>query len=88
MVSRKEACKIAKEDALAHRLGFAIRQVARLDELAFCAPNVYLAASALENCWIAYVDDPSPPGLVSSTVVVIDRETGAVVYRGSANDEG
>lgn len=62
-----------------------IRDVYSIDEIPFRRPAAY--GVSLENCWIAYVaslDD----AIRSSYIVAIDRSSGAVVYAGSAHDEG
>jgi len=51
-------------------------------------PSLYLTRPVrLEDCWVCYLE-PRPMMLASSEIVVASRETGEVVYAGSANDEG
>ena len=38
--------------------------------------------------WIAYLNSTQPMALRSSEIIVIDKATGEVRYRGSAWDEG
>jgi len=61
-----------------------VESAVRLDELTGREPNVY--GQRLEDCWIAYVRMPCR-GLHSSTILLIDDATGAMVYFGSAHDE-
>jgi hypothetical protein len=62
-----------------------VESAVRLDELTGREPNVY--GQRLEDCWIACVRMPCR-GLHSNTILLIDDGTGALVYYGSANDEG
>ena len=41
----------------------------------------------ISDCWIAYVEEPTLI-LRSSTVVLISKDSGEVVYSGAAKDEG
>jgi hypothetical protein len=72
---------VAQRDVGARR----VRNVCALNE-ATPAPTLYDGPD-LSNCWIAYVDTPLR-GLQSSTIVLVSRDTGEVLYAGSANDEG
>jgi hypothetical protein len=40
------------------------------------------------NSWIVYLHRKEIFGLISSAIVVLARESGHVLYFGSANDEG
>ena len=86
MISREQAAEIAKADAAANGSGTEVSNVFRAREIASRAPMLY--GIDLERCWVAYMVDPRPPALRSSTIVVVDMESGVVAYRGSANDEG
>jgi hypothetical protein len=65
-----------------------IRHVLAIDEIHWARPRIYgLDDDVLSEAWIAYVDR----GLCrigSSEIVVVSKETGEVLYHGSANDEG
>jgi hypothetical protein len=43
--------------------------------------------TGLKDCWIAYVSSRHL-ALQSSQVVLVSKESGEVIYFGSANDEG
>lgn len=86
MISREQAAEIAKSDVLAHGLGIGVRAVLLPEELTGRGPVLY--GVDLGDCWIAYIEQSGGPAQRSSTIVVIGRENGQVVYRGSANDEG
>ena len=86
MISRQQAAAIARQDAIAHRLGFDIAHVLRPDEITSRLPSCY--GVSLDACWVAYVEPVGPPRLCASTIVVIDARDGTVRYRGSAGDEG
>lgn len=68
--------------------GTGIGAVLRLKEIKSCQPCIYgLPDDRLRACWIAYVARPVR-GLASNEVIVIDAETGTILYAGSANDDG
>jgi hypothetical protein len=84
---RERARRVAQQYLTTHPelgQGLAIRDVYSLEEIDFRRPAIY---AQLENCWIAYVERPHS-GLVSSMIVVVSKNSGEVVYAGSANDEG
>lgn len=86
MISREQAAEIAKVDAMAHGLGNVVSSVETLDEIVSRKPVPFDVS--LDGCWIAYIKNPLLAELCSSIIVVVDRNSGIVVYRGSANDEG
>jgi hypothetical protein len=90
MISRKQAAGIARDFAVANGLGVRVHHVVRLDEIAGRRPLPFLGFGKVlgDQCWLAYIDDDRPLSLRSSTIVVVDPDTGSVVYGGSANDEG
>lgn len=86
LVSREEAATIAEEYLSYHESGSRrIRKVCALDEVS-AVPTLYNGPD-LSTCWIAYVATPMR-GLQSSTIVLVSRHTGDVLYAGSAHDEG
>ena len=88
MISRDQAREIAEREIIARGLGTGVKTVYRPDELDGRAlRNIYYTGPALRQWWVAYAARPFI-GLMSSNVVLIDRENGAVLYAGSANDEG
>jgi D-alanyl-D-alanine carboxypeptidase len=86
MIFRAQAAQIANNAILAHGLGSGVREVYRNNELPFRAPAIY-GGPDLDRCWIVYAERPVT-GLRASAIVLIDVETGQVLYQGSANDEG
>ncbi|MGH8526385.1 MAG: hypothetical protein ACREXY_19915 [Gammaproteobacteria bacterium] len=88
-ITRQEALAIAEAFLGAADHGIPGRRVSKVlapHELS-CRPAIYLVRDKLEDCWIAYVITPLR-GLQSSSIVLVSRATGAVVYAGGANDEG
>ena len=67
-----------------------ITNVLTLDEITFREPCLYgVSDEDLGQSWIAYCHKPEMlPMLCSSTIIVISKDTGKVIYSGSANDEG
>lgn len=61
-----------------------IREVLPADQVRL---SLYGVSAPVERLWVAYVATPLI-GLVSSTVVLVSKDTGEVLYYGSANDEG
>ena len=86
VITREQAEAIALADAIAHGIGIRVARVVRLEEIDGRRPCVL--TQRIDDHWIAYLDTGRPPRLGSSTVVVVDRADGRVLYRGSANDEG
>jgi len=88
MTTRAQAAEIAGGHAKREGLGSGEPQVLRLDEITGRRPCVY-TNTPLERCWIAYLDrDDDCTRLESSVIVVVDMDSGSVVYAGSAMDEG
>lgn len=85
MVSRSQAKAIAEEHLSERGQPTRIRAVYSLPERPFGRPILY--GIPLEACWIAYVEQPEV-ALRSSFVVAVSKDSGAVLYCGSANDEG
>jgi len=86
MISREQAAKIAKAEAIGRSLGTEVSEVLALSELTGRPPVVY--GVELDGCWIAYILSARPPGLYASTIVAVSQATGKTMYAGSANDEG
>jgi broad specificity phosphatase PhoE len=85
-VSRESAHTIGVRAIAERRLGKGVRAVCAFEEVTR-APALY--GLDLSRCWIVYADAVEPPGgLRSSTVVLVDRGSGEVLYAGAANDEG
>jgi hypothetical protein len=81
-VTRERAAVIATK-ALA---GCGLAETLAVDELR--APvNVYPRRGDIWNCWIAYAKQEGF-GFHSSRLALVDRDTGEVLYVGSAHDEG
>ena len=85
MIEREQARAVAEAHALSTGSGFGIREVRLLEEVGR-GPTLYNGPD-LTRCWIAYVETRRH-WLGPSTVILVDRITGDVLYAGSANDEG
>lgn len=86
MISREAALTIAKAHAMSNGLGRGISQVLLPEEITWRKPRLYNVE--LNNCWVAYVDKLYLGGLESSVVIIVNRDSGAVVFAGDASDEG
>jgi len=86
MLTREQAYEIARKDALAHGLGSEIQAVLLPEEITSSKPVVY--GVKLENCWVAYIEQSGSPSICSSKIVILERKSGNILYRGRANDEG
>ena len=85
-VSRDNARDLAENHVLSNGLGRGISKVLLPEEITGRKPNVY--GVELKNCWVAYVEEFQFAGLKSSVVVLVDLESGTVVFGGDAGDEG
>jgi hypothetical protein len=91
-ITREQAAQIAadvlrfKSDSDTLKVG----KVVTLEEITWAGPYPSYGTSRdiFDNAWIVYVHPKEILGLMSSTIMVISRETGHVIYFGSANDEG
>jgi hypothetical protein len=92
VINHERASQIAVEKLKFHpqECGYlTVWKVALIDEISRALPNVYCVGNeSMEDCWIIYFDQRHFVGLGSSTIMLVSRTTGAVVYFGSANDEG
>lgn len=86
MISRQEAHRIAEDEIVSSGLGTGVSCIALVGELRFRLPCLYNAPD-LSTCWIAYAKR-AVVAIRESAIVLVDRETGEVRYRGGANDEG
>lgn len=50
--------------------------------------NIYGLPVPLNDCWVVYVARPFTGIIRSSEIVIVEKSSGAVVYHGSAFDEG
>jgi hypothetical protein len=87
MITREDALRIGRTEILARGLGTGAREALLVDEIAWSLPRIY-GAPDLETYWIVYADHAPLGVLRSSDVVLVARDTGQVMYAGSANDEG
>ena len=88
----RESAKFIVEDYLrnSQSSGARIKHVYDMHEINFQKPRIYSELPInLEHCWIVYLESPNQPACISSSfIVVISKETGDVIYHGSAGDEG
>ena len=91
MITKKEAKKIAEDYVRENKIAFDIGNMFQYDELKQGKLNIYLTEDInISDCWCAGVVGVNVhPGLLhSSSIILISKKTGSVVYCGSANDEG
>lgn len=91
-ITREQAAQIAA-DVLhfsAERDDYKIGRVVSFDELTGAPPAAYIRSSeSIEDCWIAYLERMTFfNGICSSTIMLVSKTTGHMVYFGSAGDEG
>ena len=90
-ITREQAVRIATEHLSREpKLVCArIRRVVAWQELTWRRPSLFNAPPGIESSWVAYLEFPNdPPMSCSSTIIIVSRTTGAVLYAGDANDEG
>ena len=91
MITRESAKLIVEKYLLKSPIsGARVRHVYDISEINFQKPRIYSEFPInLERCWIAYLESPiEPTPIASSFIVVISKDTGDVLYRGTADDEG
>jgi hypothetical protein len=69
---------------------WSVERVVDGSELTGVPPRTDYGAPRIEweKAWVAYCKTPGPVMLKSSDIVVMSKETGEILYFGSANDEG
>ncbi|MDE2473059.1 MAG: hypothetical protein KGL35_31205 [Bradyrhizobium sp.] len=85
MISRDQARAIAESALLARGWKVGVCGISDLSEGR--GPRIY-AGPDLRRCWFAYVDDVPIGTLASGSVVLVDKETGQVLYIGGSHEEG
>lgn len=90
-ISREDARGIAATHVAGK--GGVISEVLDAGEGGFRSPKIYDPNKkiALSRCWVAYQEKKRNPGVISlesSMVILVSKETGRVLYYGSAHDEG
>jgi hypothetical protein len=91
-ITREQAARIAA-DVLhfsAERDAYNIGRVVAFDELRGAPPAAYICSSeSIEDCWIIYLERKTFfNGVCSSTIMLVSKLSGHMVYFGSAGDEG
>lgn len=87
-MTRERAREIAEVEVSVRRLGVGITEVLFLSEIFTRKPSPYTFDADLDRSWIAYVDRGPATMLQESLIIVMDVETGGIVYSGGASDEG
>lgn len=90
-ISRSDAFEIAENYVKTCPLeeGTGISEILSIDEIVWRRPCIYgYSDEKMKNYWIAYVNIPSKAMISSSTILLISKDTGVVIYSGSAHDEG
>jgi hypothetical protein len=92
LISREQAAAIAK-DALFFTDGrgrYKVYAVRGFDGNDCRHPHIYgMSDSTFADCWIVYLQpDPYIPVICSSTIMLIAKDSGRMVYFGMAADEG
>ena len=66
-----------------------VGRVLSYEEIDISVPRIYnFPAERLQHFWVAYVEHANRGVLASSLVLLVSKETGEIVYIGSANDGG
>ena len=88
MVSREQARVIAEAAISSDAELTGISQVLSWEEVDSRKPISPFVDVDWQNCWVAYATYRNWAILRSSTVVAVHKMSGAVLYQGSASDEG
>ena len=87
-MTRDEARQIASDYLRQRGRDVRIRHVLLWDEITVRKPAPYFTSPVRpEDCWVCYLESQVMM-LASSEIVLVTRDTGEVVYAGSASDEG
>lgn len=84
-ISREDAKSIAETFITSNGFGRGVNKVLLPEEYSGRLP--YLSGVEIDNCWMAFVEK-EVFGLESSHVVLVDRESGEIVFSGRVSDEG
>lgn len=89
-ITRERARQIATDYLAAPgEKGWPISKIVSVEELAPRTPQLYGCGTdpsyRIEECWIAYLDPAT--ALRSNTILLISKESGKVVFFGSADDQ-
>lgn len=92
MINREQAAQIAA-DALhfvADGTTYDLDRVMTMDEIAGRPPVAYITSNeSIKDCWVVYMKRKQPIlRLESSTIMLVSKASGRMVYFGGANDEG
>jgi hypothetical protein len=93
-ITRDQAFDLAQDYVVTHRSEAFMPslRVVDLDELRRerrREPALYWVSKvSLEECWLVYCSGSDRLGLFPSMLVAVSKDTGEVVYAGSAHDEG
>ena len=89
-IPREQALRIANDYVKKYPergLTFA-QKIFDFEEINFSKPQPYgVPSEEISKAWIAYCE-PNFSALQSSLIIVVSKETGEVIYSGSADDEG
>ncbi len=92
MITREQAAQMAADvlSAKSESGAYDIHHVVRLDEIRGRRPipDYGVDRGIFEDNWIVYMAPKAFVGLTASTIMVLDQETGQLLYFGSAHDEG
>jgi hypothetical protein len=92
MITRDQAAQIATDilRSKSEAGRYEVQYVVTVDEITWRRPHSGYGVDRdiLEDSWIAYLHDRTFVGLRSSTVLVLARNDGRLIYFGSAHDEG
>lgn len=92
MIGREQAAQIAANVVrFRSKAGqYEIYKVVTLEEIGKPGPRPDYGTPRhiLQDNWIAYLHDKTFCGIHSSTIMVLARDTGQLLYFGSTNDEG
>ena len=90
-VTREQAVRIATEHLgrVPEFVSARIRRVVAWEEMTWRRPSIFNAPLGIERSWVGYLDFPNEPMMIrSSRIIIVSRETGAVLFAGDADDEG
>lgn len=90
MITREQAEAIVRDYLTAEHEEFIAVDVRSYGEIECRKPMLYASKEIPKlNTWYAYIERPNPRlALRASRVILVSKETGGILYDGSACDEG
>jgi hypothetical protein len=90
MIDKLKSIEIVKNWMKENEMYGSFRGPYNYDEIPYSKPTVYKIFPENDgDLWFFYLQEPNPTRMLrSSTILILSKETGRIVYIGLAHDEG